>query len=155
MNISGMSNNYTIPISNINNVTPINTANNVDSSSRVHRTTECETCKNRKYMDGSNENVSFKTPGHIAPGESYGKVMAHEQEHVANAIAKTSSSKDANLVSVSVSLKMGVCPECGRTYVAGGTTSSLISYEESNPYEKNRKSVEATVLPGQNIDKAV
>ncbi len=106
-------------------------------------------------MDGSNENVSFKAPGHIAPGESYGKVMAHEQEHVTNAIAKTSSNKNANLVSISVAFKMGVCPECGRTYVAGGTTSSIISYEESNPYEQNRKSVEATVLPGQNVDKAV
>ena len=29
---------------------------------------ECETCENRTYVDGSNENdVSFKSPGHIAP----------------------------------------------------------------------------------------
>ena len=32
---------------------------------------ECETCKNRKYVDGSNEgDVSFKAPAHIDPNQS-------------------------------------------------------------------------------------
>ena len=151
MVIGGMSNNYIIPISNVGRVTPVNTDNTVDSSSKV-QPVECQTCKERKYVDGSNEaDVSFKTPGHISPESSYAKVSSHEREHVANAIAK-GSKPGAKLVSASVSLKMGVCPECGRTYVAGGVTNTQIRYSESNPYEKNRKSLEGGVLTGANID---
>ena len=42
---------------------------------------ECETCKNRKYKDGSDEaNVSYKGATHIDPSGAASKVMAHEQE---------------------------------------------------------------------------
>ena len=46
---------------------------------------ECETCKNRKYQDGSDEMVSFKSAAHISPQASAARVRAHEQEHVSNA----------------------------------------------------------------------
>lgn len=152
MYIGGMSNNYIIPVSNVGRVTPINTDNSTDSASKVSKAGECSTCKNRKYVDGSNENnVSFKTPGNIRPEESYAKVSAHEREHVSNAIAK-GSKPNAQLVSASVKLKMGVCPECGRVYVAGGVTNTQIKYQEDNPYEKNRKQLEAGVLSGGNFD---
>ena len=155
MLIGGMSNNFTIPISNVSRVTPVNTDNTVDSSSKVRGAVECQTCQNRKYVDGSNESdVSFKTPGVIKPGESFAKVSAHERQHVSNAVAK-GSKPGAKLISASVSLKMGVCPECGRTYVAGGETKTQIKYSESNPYEKNRKSAEGSFLVGSNIDEKV
>ena len=58
-------------------------AKDAEKSGRVNKS-ECQTCKNRKYVDGSNENdVSFKTPGHIDPGNSAAAVMGHEREHVA------------------------------------------------------------------------
>ncbi len=153
MNIGNVSNNYTIPVSNVPRVTAVNTDNTIDSSARV-KPVECQTCKNRKYVDGSNEpNVSFKTPGSIRPEESYAKVSAHEREHVANAIAK-GSKPGAKLINASVTLKMGVCPECGRTYVAGGVTNTQIKYSESNPYERNRKSVEGSALLGLNVDES-
>lgn len=151
MNIGAMSNNYIIPYSNVDRVTPVNTDNTIDSSAKV-RPVECQTCKNRKYVDGSNEpDVSFKTPGKIAAGESYARVSAHEREHVANAIEK-GSEPGAKLVSANVTLKMGVCPECGRTYVAGGETTTRIEYSEDNPYEKNRKQLEAGFLIGNHFD---
>lgn len=151
MNISGMSNNYIIPISNVPQVTPVNADNTVDSSRKVSPV-ECQTCKNRKYVDGSNEpDVSFKTPGKIDPDQSYAKVSSHEREHVANAIAK-GSKPNAKLIQASVHLQMGVCPECGRTYVAGGVTDVKIKYTEGNPYEKNRKSFESQGLRGANVD---
>lgn len=151
MVIGGMSNNYTIPISNVSHVTPVNTNNTIDSSSKV-QPVECRTCKERKYVDGSNESdVSFQTPGHIAPEASFATVSSHEREHVANAIAE-GSKPNAKLVSSMVSLRMGVCPECGKTYVAGGLTKTQIRYTESNPYEKNRKQFEGSVLAGANID---
>ena len=110
MQIGGMSNNYTIPISNVSKVTPINTDNTVDSSSKVNGSTECKTCQNRKYVDGSDElNVSFKTPGNIKPEQSFARVSSHEREHVSNAIAK-GSKPGAKLISANVTLKMGVCP---------------------------------------------
>lgn len=155
MYIGGMSNNYTIPVSNVGKVTPINTDNTVDSASKVKPATECKTCQNRKYVDGSNEpNVSFKTPGNISPEQSFAKVSSHEREHVANAIAK-GSKPGAKLMSASVALKMGVCPECGRTYVAGGTTTTRIKYSKSNPYDKNAAETFGSMLIGNNVDAKV
>ena len=152
MYINGMSNNYTIPISNINRVTPVNTDNTVESSSKVTGPIECKTCANRKYVDGSDENnVSFKTPGKISPSESFSKVRAHEYEHVSNARAK-GNKPGAELVRATVTLKMGVCPECGRTYVEGGQTNTTIKYNESNPYDKNRMNYDKVGLLGNNID---
>ncbi|MBQ9934483.1 MAG: hypothetical protein IJO70_01425 [Lachnospiraceae bacterium] len=155
MYIGGMSNNYTIPIGNINRVTPVNTDNSVDSSAKIKGVTECATCENRMYVDGSNESdVSFKAPGHISPEQSYGKVLSHEQEHVSNAIAE-GNKPDKQLISATVSLKMATCPECGRRYVAGGVTKTTMKYTESSPYEKGRKLIEGSFFKGMNIDKAI
>ena len=98
---------------------------------------ECKTCENRTYVDGSNESdVSFKTAGHIAPEAAASTVRAHEYEHVRNAYQEDSK-EGKELVSVSVSLKTAICPECGKTYVAGGKTRTLMrSGVEENPYEK-------------------
>lgn len=116
---------------------------------------ECQTCKNRKYVDGSNDgNVSFKTPTHISPKSSHSMVSAHEQEHVTNAY-NTASQKNGRVVYASVSLKMSVCPECHTPYVAGGVTRSQIKYDTSNPYENSRKSLEGSVLQGMNVDKKI
>ena len=41
---------------------------------------ECQTCKERKYVDGSDEMVSFKSPAKISPESAMSRVMAHEQE---------------------------------------------------------------------------
>ena len=113
---------------------------------------ECETCKNRKYQDGSNENVSFKSASHIAPEAAASAVMSHEAEHVSNAYVKAAQ-KDGKVVNASVTIKTSICPECGRTYVSGGVTNTAIKYSnESNPYMKDFKSQEATVIRGQNID---
>lgn len=112
---------------------------------------ECQTCKNRKYQDVSDEMVSFKTPANITPGESYAKVMGHEKEHVANAIAE-GSKQNKELVSVSVSLKTEICPECGRSYVAGGTTSTIMKTYKDDPYSQNRKSYEQEALKGNYVD---
>lgn len=118
---------------------------------------ECETCKNRKYQDGSNESVSFKSPAHISPQSAGSAVRAHEQEHVANAFAKEgstdSSGRTARVMSASVKLETSTCPECGRTYVSGGTTTTQIKYsDESNPYQQKKKLLDYDALAGQNVD---
>lgn len=116
--------------------------------------TECQTCKERKYIDGSNDNsVSFQTPTHIDPSSSAAAVMGHEQEHVSNAVNE-GNEDGKQLVSVSVSLQTSICPECGRIYVSGGTTKSTIAtnYNESNPYDRMRKSLEGFSLAGSYVD---
>ena len=40
---------------------------------------ECQTCKERKYQDGSDEMVSFKAAAHISPEASASTVRSHEQ----------------------------------------------------------------------------
>lgn len=88
-------------------------------------TYECQTCKNRKYQDGSDDlGVSFKTPTRLTPEQAAYAVRAHESEHVARAWA-TAQREDKEIVSQSVTYRTGVCPECGKTYIAGGTTQTV------------------------------
>jgi len=115
---------------------------------------ECSTCASRKYQDGSNEgDVSYKAPGHIDPSQSAGRVMAHELEHVGNAVEKASK-KDATLMSANVTLKTAICPECGRSYVAGGVTHTAIKYSDDS-YSQNKKSLDYQAVAGANVDEAV
>ncbi len=115
---------------------------------------ECETCKNRKYQDGSDEMVSFKSAAHISPEASASRVRAHEQEHVNNAFKKAAKG-DGKVLAANVTLKTAICPECGRSYVAGGKTATKIQYSnEENPYVKNRKAMDAASLIGNNVDYA-
>ena len=116
---------------------------------------ECQTCKNRKYKDGSDEMVSFKSPTHISPESAASAVRAHEQEHVSNAYTKAAM-KNGKVIAASVSIHTGVCPECGRTYVTGGTTHTQIKYyNEDNPYQKSLKSADRAKYSGMNLDMAV
>ncbi len=145
---------YIAPTNGTDDTSSVQSGKSVEDSPKVKRT-ECKTCKNRKYVDGSNEaDVSFKAPGHISPGQSYATVMSHEQEHVSNA-RKKASGKNTKLLSATISLKMATCPECGRSYVAGGVTNTRIQYTEKNPYDKSRKLIEGSFLKGQTIDLAV
>lgn len=116
---------------------------------------ECETCKNRKYQDGSDENVSFKSASHISPEAAASRVRSHEQEHVSNAYKKAAQN-NGEVVSCNVAIHTAVCPECGRTYVSGGTTSTQIRYfNEDNPYQKEMKSSDAAnKYLGMNVDLA-
>ena len=111
---------------------------------------ECETCANRKYQDGSDEMVSFKSATHISPEAAATAVRAHEGEHVSNAYDKAAKN-DGEVVNASVAIHTSVCPECGRTYVSGGTTTTTIRYNKDN-YAQNSKSKDATVVPGKDVD---
>lgn len=113
---------------------------------------ECETCKNRKYQDGSDEMVSFKTAQHISPESAAARVRAHEQEHVSNAYT-SASQKNGKVLRASVSIQTAICPECGRSYVAGGTTRTQIKYpNEQNPYQKDLKATDHIKYAGMNQD---
>lgn len=96
---------------------------------------ECQTCKNRKYQDGSDDSgVSFQTPTRVDPKAAGAAVRSHEQEHVSRNQAK--ADREGNkVVAQSVTIHTGICPECGKVYVSGGTTRTITkSGNDSNKY---------------------
>lgn len=117
---------------------------------------ECQTCENRKYQDGSNEHdVSFKAASKVAPEAAASAVRSHEQMHVKNAYEKAEQD-DGKVISASVTIHTSICPECGKTYVSGGTTQTQIKYSnEDNPYQKNLKDLQGGFLRGMNLDMEV
>lgn len=132
------------------NYSPYNNYNTSESDK------ECQTCDNRKYQDGSDEaNVSFKSASHVSPDAAASAVRAHENQHVKNAYSKAEK-EDAEVVSATVSIHTAICPECGRTYVSGGTTKTSIKYtNEANPYQQERKSADSLSLRGANINYSI
>lgn len=106
---------------------------------------ECLTCKNRKYVDGSDDaGVSFKTPTHVSPESSGAAVISHEQEHVSREGAKAQA-EGRKVVSQSVRIFMDVCPECGRVYTSGGKTTTTTKADNKNTdyfMDNMRKSME-------------
>ncbi len=94
----------------------------VIGAQKVSEEAECQTCKERKYQDGSDDaGVSFKTPTHISPDQAASAVKGHEMEHVVRERA-AAEREDRRVVSQSVTMHTAICPECGRVYVSGGTT---------------------------------
>lgn len=128
------------------------TESKVKNAGRKSSPAECETCSNRKYQDGSDENVSFKTAQHISPESAASRVRAHEQEHVNNAYTKAAKN-NGKVLSANVAIHTAICPECGRSYVSGGTTTTQIKYyNEENPYQKQLKQMDAAKYKGRKID---
>lgn len=117
---------------------------------------ECKTCRERKYQDGSDENVSFKSAAHISPNAAGAAVRAHEGEHVSNAYLKAEQ-EGGRVLSVGVSIHTAVCPECGRVYVSGGTTHSVIesgSQEQTNPYAQQQQALNGILNTGSRVNQA-
>lgn len=106
---------------------------------------ECKTCNERKYQDVSNDpGVSFKAPTLIAPGSAAATVAAHEQEHVMRELAKAQQ-ENREIITQSIQIFTAICPECGRTYVAGGKTTTTSVFNSIGVQNQE------TAL-GQNLD---
>lgn len=106
---------------------------------------DCQTCKERKYQDGSDDpGVSFKAAGHISPESSAAVVQAHEQEHVGHEQANARK-EGRQVVAQSVRLYSGVCPECGKTYVSGGETRTTTAAKSSPELPKGEASLGSKV----------
>lgn len=110
--------------------------NDAKSAREVMEESECQTCKERKYQDGSDDpGVSFKTAAHIDPELAAAKVRGHEMEHVAR--EQTSAAReDRKIVCQTVSYQTAICPECGRAYVSGGTTRTATAANREPPAER-------------------
>lgn len=105
---------------------------------------ECKTCEERKYQDGSDDmGVSFKTPTRVAPRMAASAVRGHEMEHVGREQAKAQR-ENRRVISQSVTYRTAICPECGKVYVAGGTTRTTTA---ANPEQQEPEAQEQTRKP--------
>jgi hypothetical protein len=96
----------------------------------------CETCKNRRYRDVSNDSsVSFQAPTRISPSQAAVSIVSHESEHVLREQVKAAR-EDRKVISQTVTFKTSVCPECGRIYVSGGVTRTTTAEEYSASPDK-------------------
>lgn len=103
------------------------------SAQEVMEESECQTCKERKYQDGSDDpGVSFKTPTNVAPEQAASAVRGHEQEHVVRERSKAQR-EGREVVSQSVTYHTAICPECGKVYVSGGTTRTSTRAAQEQP----------------------
>lgn len=94
----------------------------------------CQTCNERKYQDGSNDpSVSFKTPTKVPSYAAAAAVRGHEAEHVSHEQNKAKL-ENRRIISQSVQIHTGICPECGRIYISGGTTRT-VSKNDNNDSE--------------------
>lgn len=103
------------------------------SAQEVMAEAECQTCKERKYQDGSDDpGVSFKTPTNVVPELAASAVRGHEQEHVVREQAEARR-EGREVVSQSVTYHTAICPECGKVYVSGGTTRTSTRAAQEQP----------------------
>ena len=101
-----------------------NLQNRLDKMKAEEENGECETCKNRKYQDESDDpGVSFKSASKVS-GNAEAAVRAHENEHVTRNQAKAER-EGKEIVYQSVIIKHAICPECGTSYVSGGETTTV------------------------------
>ena len=71
----------------------------------------------------------------------------------ADAAYDKAAQNGGKVLQASVAIHTSICPECGRTYVSGGTTTTKIKYgNEENPYVKNLKDKDRGLLAGMNFD---
>ncbi len=102
-----------------------------DAAADVSGPKECQTCQRRKYSDRSSDpTVSFQTPTSLSPDQASTAVRAHEQQHVVHEQARARENGQ-RVVAQSVTIHSAICPECGRSYVSGGTTTTTTKPAEN------------------------
>ena len=107
------------------------TDNSTQNTLAAGATEGCQTCKNRRYKDVSNDpSVSYQAPTRISPGQAATAVMSHEREHVSHEQARADR-EGRRVISQTVTLRTAACPECGRIYVSGGTTRTVTAKDNS------------------------
>ena len=112
---------------------------------------QCTTCAERKYQDQSDDSgVSFQTPTKIDPASAQSAVRGHEMEHVGREQSKAKA-EGREVVSQSVTLHTGICEECGKVYISGGTTRTVT--KDENPLKDAFNGILTDELyKGNNID---
>ena len=113
-------------------------AQGAESAQEALEEGECQTCESRKYQDGSDDmGVSFQTPTNIKPEQAASAVRGHEMEHVYREQAKADR-EGRKVVSQSVTMHSEICPECGKSFVSGGTTRTVTKADTDNNAQQQK-----------------
>lgn len=113
-----------------------------ESAQKALEEGECQTCEQRKYQDGSDDmGVSFQTPTNVKPEVAASAVRGHEMEHVYREQAKADR-EGREVVSQTVTMHTEICPECGKSYVSGGTTETVTRAKTENEQDLARQKEE-------------
>ena len=113
-----------------------------ESAQEALKEGECQTCEERKYQDGSDDmGVSLQTPTNIKPEQAASAVRGHEMEHVVREQAKADR-EGRKVVSQNVTMHTEICPECGKSYVSGGTTRTVTKADTDNAAQQQRQNQE-------------
>lgn len=93
---------------------------------------QCETCRNRRYKDDSEDSaVSFQSASKMSPSQASYKVRGHEMEHVRRERIKADN-EGKRVVSQTVRILTDTCEECGKIYVSGGLTKTVTRMDMSD-----------------------
>lgn len=107
-------------------------AQGIEGAQQAAEEGRCETCEERKYQDGSDDmGVSYQTPTRIDPDQAASAVRGHEMEHVYREQAKADR-EGRKVVSQNVTMHTEICPECGKSFVSGGTTHTVTKADTDN-----------------------
>jgi hypothetical protein len=124
--------NYQTIMPNANNSSAANAAYEAANA-------ECSTCDSRTYQDVSNDGgVSFQSPTHISPGQSFSAVMSHEREHQSRESMKAQNNGSDVIMNI-VRVFMGTCEECGTVYTAGGETKTVTASRSDSEHNQSEK----------------
>ena len=108
-----------------------------ESAQKALEEGECQTCEKRKYQDGSDDmGVSFQTPTNVKPEVAPSAVRGHEMEHVYREQAKAGR-EGREVVSQTVTMHTEICPECGKSFVSGGTTETVTRAKTENDLQQD------------------
>lgn len=136
--VNGLANQVKMKVLGEDELGLLKKADDVKTPQEVMEDSECKTCAERKYQDGSDDpGVSFKTAAHISPEQAAAKVRSHEYEHVVREQSKADR-ENKEVVSQSVRLHTDICPECGRAYVSGGVTNTVTRGKTEQPAESQK-----------------
>ncbi len=95
-------------------------------------TGECQTCSERRYQDGSHDSgVSFKNPTKLTPDQAASAVISHEKEHYTRE-AQAAKNENKDVLVNSIRLESSICPDCGRSYISGGETTTVTRTRPNN-----------------------
>ena len=98
--------------------------------------------------------VSFQTPTNVDPDLAASAVRGHEMEHVVRERAKATR-EDRKVVSQSVTYHTAICPECGKSYVSGGTTRTATKANPVEEPQQDQQSQNQTQNPNRTPFEAV
>ncbi len=104
----------------------------VSKSNSTDNKGECKTCSERRYQDGSSDSgVSFKTPTKLTPDQASSAVISHEKEHYTRE-AQAAENENKDVLVNSIRLESSICPDCGRSYISGGETTTVTRTRPNN-----------------------